>query len=387
MKILQVHNIYREAGGEDVVVRAEADLLEAAGHSVHRFQVANPGGAVRSAANLMLSPWNPVAAHRVGRVAERTRPDVAHVHNTWYSLSPSVFLALKRRGVPVVVTLHNYRIMCINGQLLRRGEICTLCVGSLPIRGVRYRCYRGSCAASAVAVLGAGVARARRVWERHVDLFLVMNEFAKTQFVAAGLPEERIRVKPHFVADPGERPLPPSSSRTILYVGRVAREKGLDSLLDAWRAARLAGYELLIVGMGPVRAELEAREVAGVRFLGWLPPDEVRRLMLSARALVFPSVWYETFGLTIAEAMAAGTPVLASDLGGTPELLGPLGDGWLVPAGDAAAWASRLEAIANDAAQIDELGRRARERYESAFSAQHGLRLLEDAYAAAVGGR
>jgi glycosyltransferase involved in cell wall biosynthesis len=382
LKILQVHNTYREAGGEDAVVRAEAELLEGAGHKVERFQVANPGGTLRPAANLLLSPWNPVAARRLGRLAERTRPDVAHVHNTWYSLSPSVLAALKRRGVPVVVTLHNYRVMCINGQLLRRGEICTLCVGSLPVRGLRYRCYRGSCAASAVAVIGAAAARVRRVWERDVDLYLVMSEFAKAQFVAAGLPEERIRVKPHFVADPGERSHAPSSSKTILYVGRLAREKGLENLLNAWRAASIAGCELLIVGVGPLQAELEARHEAGVRFLGWLPPGQVRRLMLSARALVFPSVWYETFGLTIAEAMAAGTPVLASDLGGTPELLGPLGAGWLVEADNTAAWASRLEAIASDAAALDEAGRQARKRYESTFSAKHGLRLLEDAYAA-----
>jgi glycosyltransferase involved in cell wall biosynthesis len=387
MRILQVHNTYREAGGEDAVVRAEADLLEAAGHSIHRYQVANPDGVLKSGGNLLLSPWNPIAAHRLAQAVDSAQPDVAHVHNTWYSFSPSVLPALGRREVPVVMTLHNYRIMCINGQLLRRGEICTLCVGSVPVRGVRYRCYRNSYAASAIAVIGAAVARARRVWERHVGLFLVMSEFAKSQFVAGGLPEERIRVKPHFVPDPGRRAAPPSASRTFLYVGRLAREKGLHALLDAWKAARLEGFELLIAGTGPLREELESREVPGVRFLGWTPPDQVRRLMLSARTLVFPSVWYETFGLTLAEAMAAGTPVLASGLGGTPELLGPLAGDWLVKVGDSSAWERSLSAVAGMEDRIDAAGRQARQRYESAFSPERGLRLLEDAYATALKSR
>lgn len=380
MKILQVHNAYREAGGEDAVVRAEAELLTDAGHVVTRLHVANPQGAVRAAAGLALAPWNPAAARRVGEAAERLRPDVAHMHNTWYRLSPSVLGALKRRGVPVVMTLHNYRVMCINGQLLRRGQVCTRCVGRLPLPGLRYRCYRDSWGASAAATLALGAAHAAHVWQRHVDLFLAMSQFARDQFIAGGLPEEHIRVKPHFVPDPGERQLPPSASGKVLFVGRLSREKGLYPLLDAWAEAATGGCELLVVGAGPLRRELEARALPRVRFLGWQPPDEVRKLMLNARLLVFPSIWYETFGLTIVEAMAAGVPVLASDLGGTPELLGPLAGDWLVPPGDARSWAAALSATVQDNGRIDAAGCQARRRYADLYSPGRGLELLEGAY-------
>lgn len=383
MRILQIHNHYRERGGEDAVVEAEATLLRSGAHEVSQILAANPAGALQAGLTAAISPWNPRAANRVSRAVKASRPDVAHVHNTWYSLSPSVPVALKRCGVPVVMTLHNYRMMCINGQLLREGAICEICVGERSRPGIRHRCYRDSLAASAIAVAAVATARVRGTWDA-VDLFFVMNEFAKGRFVSGGLPEEKIRVKPHFVLDPGAREQAPSASRTIVFVGRLAPEKGVGMLLEAWRAAAPAGFELLIVGTGPQRAELEAAAVPGVRFAGWVPPHEVRQLLLSARALVFPSIWYETFGLVIVEAMAGGLPVLASDLGGTPELFGDRKPGWLVPPGDVDSWAEAIQGIAEDDESLDGAGAAARDRYEAAYTPERGLRLLEEGYEAVL---
>ncbi len=376
MRILQIHNTYRQRGGEDAIAEAEASLLAEAGHQVERLIVPNPVGAVAATARLAVSAWNPAAARRVGAAVAAFRPDVAHVHNTWYSLTTSALRTLRSAGVPTVMTLHNYRYGCLNGQLLREGTICELCLGGSTLPGVRYRCYRNSLPSSVMASLGS--VAAHRSWERDVDRFVVMTDFARGRFVAAGLPENRFIVKPHHVSDPGPRSTPPDASATVLFVGRLAAEKGIDLLIEAWRLAELEEYELMVVGDGPLRTEMAARAPASVQFTGWLPVAEVRQVMLRARALVFPSIWYETFGLVMVEAMAAGLPVIASDLGGTPEVIG--NQSVLVPAGDVAAWADRLRTLVPDREAMRTAGLMARERYESRFTPAIGLERLESLY-------
>ena len=389
MKVLQLHTRYREPGGEDVVVAAEAELLRQAGHEVVTHHVANPSGAVESAARLATSAWNLRAARTVAALAEHERPDVAHVHNTWYALTPSVVAALDRAGVPVVVSLHNHRMLCVNADLLREGRPCESCIGKLPWRGVVHRCYRDSVASSAASALSITANRAAGTWDRHVSLFLVLTEFARRLFARGGLPEDKLVVKPNFVPDPGGRAQPPSASRTLLFVGRLEPRKGVAQLLDAWERLRAGPepgprLELKLVGDGPLRAELEARALPGVRFLGHQPPKEVGRLMRSARCLLFPSVLYEGQPMVTLEAFAAGLPVFASRLGGNGELVGGLGERWLAAPGDAGAWAEAIGRLGTDDA-VDEAGRRGRALYEERFTPEAAGQALESAYAVAMG--
>jgi glycosyltransferase involved in cell wall biosynthesis len=386
MRILQVHTRYREAGGEDVVARAEAELLTRAGHHVVRYVVDNPAGSVAAATSLAMSAWNPAAARALRQAVDRTRPDIAHVHNTWYALSPSVIATVARAGVPVVMTLHNYRLLCINGMLFRDGRPCHDCVGTHPWSGVRHRCYRDSAVASTAAAATIAVNRRLGVWVDNVKLFLALNEFARQRFIEGGLPADRIRVKPNFVPDPGAREGPPSRSRTVLYVGRVVDVKGVAVLLDAWRALDPGDLELVIIGDGPLRAGLERVAPPRVRFEGRVPAPAVRRWMLGARALVLPSIWYEGQPMAVLEAFASGLPVLASRLGGTIELLEPCGDGWLVSPDDPLALAEGLLSLKDDRL-VDETGRRVRRLYEQHFTEDAGRRQLEAAYAAALGAR
>jgi glycosyltransferase involved in cell wall biosynthesis len=276
------------------------------------------------------------------------------------------------------MTLHNYRLMCANGQLFRDGDICEECVGSSPWPGVRHRCYRGSAALSVPAAGTIALHRRLGTWQRQVDLFLVLNEFARTRFIRIGIPPERIRVKPNFVVDPGPRTIPAGRSATVLYVGRLSREKGVDKLLEAWRLLGETPLELAIVGDGPLRMELERRAVPGIRFEGRLGPEDVRRRMLAARVLVLPSVWYEGQPMAVLEALAAGLPVLASSVGGMPELLGQVGTEWLVPP-HAAAWAKALRGL-EDTRLVEHGGMRARALYERSFSEAPAADMLEDAY-------
>jgi glycosyltransferase involved in cell wall biosynthesis len=386
MRVLQLHSHYREPGGEDVVVQAEAALLRRHGHEVLQHEVHNPPGALATAGSLALSPWNPLAARSVQRLAEQARPDVAHVHNTWFALSPAVVWALRRASVPTVMTLHNYRLVCANAQLFRDGAPCEDCVGTSPWHGVQHRCYRDSVLASLPAAATIALHDRLRTWARRVDLFLVLNEFARERFARGGLPPDRIQVKPNFVPDPGRRSAPAASSATVLYVGRLSPEKGVEVLVEAWRRLDEGPLELVVIGDGPLRERLQRRPAVRLRFEGRLPAAEVRRRMLEARALVLPSRWYEGQPMAVLEALAAGLPVLGADIGAVPELLAPLGRDWLVAPGVVASWTESLRALL-DPHRVEVASARAREHYERSFSAAPAVRALEDAYRRAQASR
>lgn len=383
MRVLQIHSAYRQRGGEDAVVQAEASQLREAGHEVFEHHVRNPKTRVQTVTSLALAPWNPAAARDVRRIAKRFRPDIAHVHNTWFRLSPSVPSAVHELGIPVVMTLHNFRLMCVNGLLLRDGRVCEDCVGTHPWRGVQHRCYNDSRTLSAIAASTIALGRNRHVWDHAVDRFIAPSAFTAAKVAASGIEPEKIIVKPHGVEDPGNRPELPSRSSTVLFVGRIAPEKGVRILLDAWERVAPASLELVIVGNGPQRELLEARRVKQARFVGWREAAEVRQLMLTARALVFPSIWYESFALTVVEALAAGLPVLAADLGSAAELVQAIGREWLVSSPDVDGWAAALRHLESSDA-IDPAGKRARALYQERYTLRQSVTRLEAVYAEVV---
>lgn len=384
MKVLQIHNRYSLPGGEDTISDAEAHLLSDAGHDVVRFRVDNPGSGAKAALQLAGAVWNPRRYGQMRAQVRDLRPDVANLHNTWFTLSPSVFDALHAERVPIVMTLQNYRLLCGNGFLFRDGQVCTDCVGSHPWHAVRHRCYRDSAAQSAVASATIAASRGRGTFDK-VARFMAPSQFVKDLFVGAGWAPERIMVKPNFVADPGARDQAPSASRTVLYVGRLSPEKGIDTLLEAWRAAAefRGDLELAIIGDGPSRAALEASAPPGVRFEGWVPADRLPARLLSSRALVFPTEWYENFGRVVVEAMAAGLPVLASDIASPAEVVGELGSEWLAAPGSVEAWAAALTRIA-DGGHVDSAGAKARALFEQKYTFAEGLRRLVEVYTEAI---
>ena len=383
MRVLQVHTTYREAGGEDSVVRAEGRLLERAGHVVTRHHGANPHG-IRTALTLAASPYNVLAGRSVVAAARRADADVAHVHNTWYAMGPAVPTALARAGVPVVVTLHNYRRVCVNASLFRDGSACTDCVGRAPWAGVRHRCYRDSAVASAAAAAGILLNRWAEVPDRFVGVFLALNSFMADILVRGGLPADKVVVKGNSTPDPGPRAHPPSAGHEVVVLGRVESLKGIDVLVDAWEQIRPAGLELVVVGDGPLRAALEARAVEGVRFTGSQTPEQVGELLLRARALVLASRLFEGQPMSVVEAMAAGLPVLAPDAGGNPELLSDLGPDWLVPPTGVDAWVGALTRLVSASpSTLDTAGQAARSRWERDHTESVALEALRRAYARA----
>ena len=272
MRILHIHNYYRLPGGEDASSDAEVAMLRRAGHDVRTIRAHNPDRTVPALTALAASPSNPAQARAMRQKVREWRPDVAHLHNTWFVLTPAIVHALHRESVPIVMTLHNYRLVCVSANLLRDGRVCTDCVGTHPWWGAMHRCYRDSLPASMLAATTIAFNRARRTWDL-VDRFVAPSGFVRDLFIEAGFRHDRLVVKPNVANDPGPRPRKPSASRTVLFAGRLSREKGVGTLLDAWFRASL-DLELVVAGDGPLRVELERAAPPGVRFEGWveLPP-------------------------------------------------------------------------------------------------------------------
>ena len=298
--------------------------------------------------------------------------------NTWWALSPAGVRALAKLDVPIVMTLHNYRILCVNAMLFRDGKPCEDCVGSHPWHGVRHACYRDSRTASAVAASTIDLHRRLKTWDS-VDALLSLTEFARDRFLAGGLPPEKLRVKPNFVDDPGPRPGDPSESQMVVVVGRISAEKGIQTLLDGWRRAAPTGLELVVIGDGPLREELERQSPPSVRFVGSASSAEVVDYMMGARALAFPSVIYEGQPMVLLEALAAGLPMVISSLGGIPETVHDEQAAIRAEAGDADSWAAALARL-GDADWVDQAGRAARQVFETRYTPELALGGLIDVY-------
>lgn len=388
MRVLLVHNSYRQRGGEDAVFEAERDLLAAAGHDVVEYRVHNDRTEGMSRLALAASTvWSRRARRELRVLVRAQRPDVAHFHNTLPLVSPSGYAAANESGVPVVQTLHNYRMVCPSALLFREGRVCEDCVGrAVPLPAVRHACYRGDRAASAAVAAMLATHRVLGTWRRRVDLWIALTVFQAQRVARGGIPENRIAVLPNFLArDPGARTDLPRGG--VLFVGRLTEEKGVRVLL---RAVELlsAGATVRIVGDGPLRGEVEAAAARDPRIvaLGSLDASGVDAEMRRAAALVVPSLWYEGLPMTVIEAFARGLPVVASDLGGLSATVADGRNGVLVPPGDAAALSAGL-ALAAEPARCAVMGRSARREFERRFTAPAHLDHLTTLYSEAIAAR
>jgi glycosyltransferase involved in cell wall biosynthesis len=393
VRILLAHNYYRSAlpSGENAAFELERDLLLRHGHEVRTFVrrsddllARGAWGALQGAAS---TPWNPLAARALRREVDAFRPDVVHAHNTFPLLSPAIFEAVRGRAARVL-TLHNYRLFCAAGFPVRGGRPCTECLDRRSVApALRHACYRGSRAATAPLAAGIALARARGTWRREVDAFVALTGFQRELLVRAGLPAERVFVKPNFY--PGRPEVVPWAERRAcaVYAGRLSEEKGLAHLVDAWIAWGAGAPELRLAGDGPLRAALEARArlAAGrITFLGRLPPDAAEREIATARLLVLPSVWFEGFPMVLREAFAFGTPAAVSDIGALPELVEGGRAGVVFAPGDAASLLLRVRAAWGEPGALEAKGAAARRAFELRYAEEENHRALIEIYRRAM---
>ncbi|MHB8899059.1 MAG: glycosyltransferase family 4 protein [Thermoguttaceae bacterium] len=381
MRILLCHNYYQQRGGEDQCFEDEGALLESHGHEVWRYTRHNDDVAGMGSLDLARQTlWSSRTYREVRELIRRHRPQIMHCTNTFPLISPAAYRAARDEGVPVVQALHNYRAVCPKAQFLRNDRTCEACLNRrIPWPAVVYKCYRGSRRATAVVATLVAWQRISRSAETLVTRFYTLSQFARQKLIEGGLPADRIDVKPNFLLeDPG-----PGSGGGgyAVFVGRLSPVKGIGTLLDAW-IARPGLPRLQVVGDGPLAEEVRqaGRRDPRIEWVGHKRLEDVCRIVGRAACLVMPSVWYETFGRTVMEAYAVGTPAIVSRLGAMNELVDDGRTGWRFTAGDSTALAAKVLDLLSDPRRLAGMRKAARAEFETRYTAASNYRMLCSIY-------
>jgi glycosyltransferase involved in cell wall biosynthesis len=385
MKILSVHNSYQNPGGEDQVFAQETDLLRSHGHEVLLYRASND--QVKGKNRLVLlgdTIWNKQIHAELRALMHRETPDIVHVHNTFPVISPAVYYAANEEGIPVVQTLHNYRMLCPAATLFRDGHVCEECLGKrIPWPGVVHACYRGSRLTTAAAAAMLATHNYKETWSKTVSAYIALTDFARNKFIQGGFPEEKIFIKPNYLQSdprPGE-----GRGNYAFFVGRLTPEKGIETMLAAWKEI---GHELPLqmAGDGPLAPEVQkaSREMESVTWLKYLPRAEILERMKNASVLVLPSTWYEGFPMIVAEAFAAGLPVIASNLGSLSSIVDHHRTGLHFEAGQASSLVEAVRWWLAHPAEAILMRSQARLEYETRYTAEVNYQQLMQIYQAAL---
>lgn len=396
MRILLVHNFYGSAApsGENQVFDTEKAMLRTRGHEVTEFSrhsdtIRRQGmwGAVRGA---LATPWNPWMTSAINHVVGRFQPHVVHVHNTFPLISPGIFHAIGTKSARVL-TLHNYRLFCPAGIPMRAGKVCTDCLEARSAwPSLQHGCYRNSRVATLPLAISVGLHRSIGTWSKEVDAFITLSEFQRQRMATAGLPLAKIHVKPNFY--PGLPPVLPWHQRTpyVVFVGRLSSEKGVVSLLRAWKAWGAGAPELRMVGDGDLKARLQ-QMASGlpVRFLGQLSSIDAQAQISMASLLILPSECFEGFPMVVREAFAFGTPVAVSNIGPLPSIVTHGTSGVVFAPADPQSLLFEVRAAWETPRLLEQLAQGARaefeRRYTEATNYETLLRIYTHAVAASQG--
>lgn len=385
MKILVVHNFYQQPGGEDLVFRLESQLLRDGGHDVIDYTVHNDTLEERGAISLGLRTiWNRDAHAEFTELVARGKPQIAHFHNTFPILSPSVYFAARRGGAKVVQTLHNYRLLCPGATLFRDGKVCEECLDKrLKWPAVVHGCYRGSRLATSAVTAMLAVHDRLGTYQDQVDAYIAVSQFVGLKAIEGGLPAAKVHVKPNCVhPDPG---VGSGSGNYALYLGRLSEEKGIRPLMAAWD---LIGGKLplKVAGDGPLAPVVReaAQRNPAIEWLGHQNRTQVIDLVKQARAIVVPSLWYEGFPLTVLEGFACGVPILGSRLGNLAMSITPHVNGLLFEVNNATDIAAKVLEFIADPAGETAMRQGARREYQEHYTGQHTYRRLIEIYNACL---
>ena len=388
MRILVVHNYLRPPSGENTVFEQEVGLLESRGHEVVTYTKDNRQidqyGLIQKVGlpiNLILSRSS---YREVTNIIKKFRPHIAHFHNIFPLISPSVFYAFKTEQTGIVQTLHNFKLVCPKGLLFRNGEICELCSGKNVLPSILYRCYRNSITQTACFTFMLYVHLLMRTWRRCVDAYVVLSPFAKKKYEQRKFPGSRFFVKPNFLQTP---PKPSVQDKGYgVFIGRLGEEKGIEYLLDA--LSRCKRVQMKIFGDGPAKQQLlrkaEDLRLHNVEFMGVIDHQRCMKYLSESRFLVLPSMCYEGMPMVVLEAMAAKKPIVASRLGVLEDMIEHGVSGFLFKPGSVSELAERIGWLSDNVEEASLMGDRARMDFLAKYSAERNYEILMQIYAEAV---
>jgi glycosyltransferase involved in cell wall biosynthesis len=390
MKILLIHNYYQERGGEDTVFEAEIDLLRQNNQLVESLYSENTTISTQwdKLRTGIFSIYNPFSALEVSKKITEFQPDIIHVHNFFPMISPAIFSVAKHHRIPVVMTLHNFRLICPNALLYRDGQVCESCIDKvIPWEGIRHACYRNSALQTASLGIMTAFHKLAGTWQNDVDCYITLNSFARGRILNSSLKlkPQQVVVKPNFVFEP-ESPYDDAVEKEdfFLFVGRLSQEKGVQVMLDSFIQN---GKPLKIIGKGPLQTIVEesVSNYANVNYLGFLGRDDILKYLVKARALVLPSTCYENFPMTILEAFSAGTPVITSRNGGLPDIVTEDFNGLLATPGCADSLSGQVEKMASTTDYM-QFCRNARDTYLEKYTPQKNYEMLMTIYSNVLSG-
>jgi glycosyltransferase involved in cell wall biosynthesis len=384
MRILKVHNYYIQSGGEDTVFKSEIDILRSRGHEVIEYLESNKKIASMNKALVALQTvWSQSSYNKLKNFLQKTKPDIVHFHNTFPLISPSAYYACQKLNIPVVQTLDNQRLICPAASFYRNGKLCLDCLGkTLPLPGVLHACYHDSYLHTAVVASMLMLHRWLGTWQKKIDVYLCSTNFYRDLFVQAGFPISKIIVMPHFVQQRFHSDIRKTQKNYALYVGRLDPEKGIKTLLEAWR--RL-DFPLKIRGSG--RLEEYSREyvrqhgISNIEFVGHMDEVELSDLISNAHFLIMPSEgFYETFGMVIIEAYSRGIPVIASNIGVTSELVSDKKTGLLFESGNPNDLVEKAQWMWNHPDEVSAMGKKGFYKYKERFTEEKCYKTLIEVY-------
>lgn len=386
MRILAAHNYYRTPGGEDAVFKSECELLKSFGHEVILYERSNREldafSSFKRLEHLFSLGYSRRTYDHVRALIREFKPDVAHFHNIFFMITPAAYEACRDEGIPVIQSLHNFRLLCSNALFYRNKKPCEDCLEKNLWQGVHHKCYRNSWLLTGFVASAIDGHWKKKTWTKKVAMYITAAEFTRQKYIQGGIPEEKIVVKPHFLSeDPGQRG---GHKNYVLYVGRLSQEKGVDVLIRAW--GYLEKIPLKIVGNGDLESRLRglAQGNPDIEFLGRLPQSDCERYLREASLLVIPSVCYESFPRVLVEAYAHGVPVVASRLGSLAELVIEGETGLLFEPGMAEDLAQKSHFLMSDDKRSSAMGQAARLEYEQKYAPEKNYHRLIEIYKRAV---
>ncbi len=388
MKILLVHNYLRAPSGENTVFEQERDLLLSKGHSVVTYTLFNRDiekmDVLRKAMIPLRSFWSFQVCSDISAIIGKEKPDVAHFHNIFPLITPAAYHACSRRGVPVVQTLHHYRIVCPGAQLFRHNAVCTECAGMHFLTGIQYGCYRNSrlftAGISSIVLFHKWIG----TWQKSIDLYIALSDFALKQYKKLGFPSDNFFVKPNFLQNPAESRH--QDNGYGIYMGRLGEEKGMNCLLSALN--NCPDIPFMIIGDGPLRDDV-IRKISewgmkNVEYMGILPHEQCMHILAGARFHVLPSLCYEGNPMVMLEAMSAGKPSIVSDIGVLAMMVRDGVDGCTFQPGSAVGLSGQMRYLHDHAEESRTMGKKARERFDQYYSADVNHQLMMESYTRAM---